>query len=362
MGSLIDIVGHFGTTFSYASVGSAVARAIRSEGMLGNVMNLDAGWHDDFADLREPRKAGRRVLLFTAPHHYIDAYAEQYGRENSALYMSPNTDRLAEEHALTCAKFGKAIAPSRWCEQVVRKYVPGVDIDVLPLGVSESYAEGRLERMAKLINRAKDGSTCQVLHMSTDQSWPGRKGTEELIEAWRIVEPMIGDKAHLTLHVPPALQRSTEYLIREYEIDRSASVSVGDLKGTQAIEDVVKSADLIVAPSRCEGFGMMFLASLVAGVPLVCTYVTGQKDFLKHMPGWLGVPTDGVDEMDREDGFAPVIDAHALASTLVVAIQPEARVQMAICNENGMTSPNWGTWESALPLWVERLKEWTEGT
>lgn len=364
MGDLIDIVGHFGTTFSYATVGSEVARALHDGGRLGCVMNLDPEWHTDFVDLRERKPGGGRfVILFTAPNHYIDAYVDQYGREKSALYMSPNTDRLAEEHARTCAKFGLAIAPSRWCEKVVRQYVPGTDVVVLPLGVSNSYADGRSARMDRLLSRARDGAVCEVLHMSTDQTWPGRKGTEELIGAWRIIESLVGEQAHLTLHVPPALQCYAEYMVRDYGVDRTVKVKFGDLKGTERIEDVVHGADLIVAPSRCEGFGMMFLAALVSGVPLVCTYNTGQKDFLRHAPGWLGVPTDDTEKIDREDGLAPVIEPHVLATTLAVAVQSEARVQMLRCNQDWLGShPEWGTWKSALPLWVSRLAEWMEAS
>jgi hypothetical protein len=363
VGDLIDIVGHFGTTFSYATVGSEVARALLAEGRLGNVTNLDPEWHGAFGDLSEPRTTtdSRFVLLFTAPNHYIDAYASQYGHKRSALYMSPNTDRLAPEHAETCAKFGLAIAPSQWCERVVRRYAPDVDVAVLPLGVSDAYTEGRQHRMDRLLSRASDGATCQVLHMSTDQSWPGRKGTEELLSAWRIIESLVEDQARLTLHVPPALHRYAEYMIRDYGVDRTVKVALGDLKGSRHIEGVVKEADLIVAPSRCEGFGMMFLASLVAGVPLVCTYNTGQKDFLRHAPGWLGVSTDDTGKIDREDGLAPVVEPHILATTLAVAVQPEAREQMLRCNHDWLGSnPEWGTWKNVLPLWVERLTEWME--
>lgn len=361
MGDLIDIVGHFGTTFSYATVGSEVARALRADSCLGRVTNLDPEWHPSFVDLQESRGDGRFVLLFTAPNHYIDAYVRQYGREKSALFVSPNTDRLAEEHARTCREFGLVLTPSRWCEQVVRRHVIGADVSVIPLGVSSSYITGREERTARLLSRAADGATCNVLHTSTDQTWPGRKGTEELISAWAIIESLIEDQARLTLHVPPSLHRSTEYLVRDSQVDRTVKVVAGDLKGTVSIEDVVKEADLIVAPSRCEGFGMMYLASLVAGVPLVCTYNTGQKDFLRHAPGWLGVSTDDTDRIDREEGLAPVVEPHILATTLAVAVQPEARIQMVRCNQDWLgNDPNWGTWGNVLPQWVARLRKWME--
>jgi hypothetical protein len=197
--------------------------------------------------------------------------------------------------------------------------------------------------------------------MSTDQTWPGRKGTEELIEAWSIAEPLIAPQARLTLHVPPALQRYAEYMVRELRVDRTISVTTGGLKGTADIEDVVKSADLVIAPSRCEGFGLMFLASLVAGVPLLATYNTGQVDFMRHCPGWLGIPTPERRRMDREEGLAPVVEPHVLATSLLAAVQPGSRMQMLNSNESWMAlNPGWGTWDMSLPQWMDTIRQWME--
>ena len=361
MGGLIDIVGHFGTTFSYATVGSRVARALMAEDMLGRVTNLDPTWHDSHVGLKDrPNKQGSHVVLFTPPHHYIDVFAGTYGRENAAIFMSPNTDELHIEHSTTCSKFGLAIAPSDWCARTVRKHSPDVDVVILPLGVGEVCAEDRESMIDMRFRKITSPIPARAVHFSTDQSWPGRKGTEELIEAWALADISPSDGG-LMLHVPPAISRDVMHAVRDAGIHKTVEVATADAKGTDQIEWAVNQADLIIAPSRCEGFGMMFLSALVSGVPLLCTYNTGQVDFLKHSPAWLGVPSGELQPMSMEVGLAPTVDVRALANAIGVAVTENAREQMLDKSASFFnTDPEWGLWRLALPEWTEQLKKWTE--
>jgi glycosyltransferase involved in cell wall biosynthesis len=364
---LIDIVGHFGTTFSYATVASRVARALRAEGLLGSVANLDAEWHGAHEDLLRAAPLGRaesgsHVVLFTPPNHYVDVYADLYGRDQSAIFMSPNTDRLAPEHAETCRRFGLALVPSAWCEATVRRDV-ATRTALLPLGVAPVYAESRRARQDHLRWRASHEEGCRVLHFSTDQAWPGRKGTEELLRAWASLQGDWTDTrgSRLTVHAPPALRTDIEYLVRDLGIDDTVNVIVGSLRGSEDdLLALLDRADLVVAPSRCEGFGLMFLSALVAGVPLLGTYSTGQVDFLSQRSGWLGVAAHGAEPLFGEDGDAPVVDVASLVAALRVVLQPEARMAMTVPRQG--EDERWGTWPLALEQWVERLKEWAEET
>lgn len=332
----LDIVGHFGTTFSYATVGSQVALRLLRMGYLGTVTNLDPAWHPDHEVLRErqpvllQQERGSHVFVISAPHHYFDMYTKMYGREHAAIFMSPNTDRLADEHAKTCSLFDLAVAPSEWCAEVARRSMGRVveghvetDVAVAGLGVSDLLEETRLKRMQSVTERLRQ--PLKALHFSTDQSWPGRKGTEELLCAWRMAHLAPGDR--LVVHVPPALRQDVERSIREFEIEDSVTIHVGELRGgTEAqMASRFDAVDLVVAPSRCEGYGIMLASALVAGVPLLSTYTTGQRDFLRELPGWLGVPHGADAELIGEEGEAPIVEPEVLAAQLSVAVLPEVR-------------------------------------
>lgn len=374
MAPRVDIVGHFGTTYSYATVASEVAKALRDADILGTVSNLDEAWHDEHLHLKRHGLAqGTHVVVFTAPNHYIDAFASQYGRRNAALYVSPNTDTFAPEHAETCAKFGMAIAPSRWCKKVVAAGITrsaeeaDTEIVVLPLGVPSRYSAHAADRAADLAKRCSAAAECRVLHVSTDQCWPGRKGTEELFEAWALLQQQglinapDGRSAHLTVHVPNALAIPASFLARDLDIDESVTIERATLKGSsdKAMLKLFDETDVVVAPSRCEGFGMMLLATLVARVPLVATYNTGHADFMREMGGWLGVSCASADDLVFELGKAPVVDKEVLARSLYLATMPEVR--LALLTKMDTAVRDW-TWPSILPQWVGELQEWSKET
>lgn len=375
--STIDIVGHFGTTFSYATVGARVAGALKEAGRLGSVFNLDPQWHTCWQSLldHKPAEAARHVLLFTAPNHYIDIYAEQYGRERSALFMSPNTDALATEHARTAYKFGLLLCPSSWCERVAHEGVEKVralcpvtqngDVAVspgvvaLPLGADERLDEARYDRLSR-ISELGPAHHVRVLHFSTDQSWPGRKGTEPLLVAWSMLSEMERKRATLRIHAPPALARDATHMIRDLGIDESVELVHGAERGsTTGLVAEFDRADLVVAPSRCEGFGIMLMGALAAGVPLACTAQTGPFDYLQHLDGWLGVPTAEWGELACEQGQAPIVAPQVLVNTLRAALRPAVLAAMATQMATKESYRGW-LWPDVVPLWVERLVEWME--
>lgn len=356
---IIDIVGHFGTEFSYGTVASNVARALDDAGLLGIVQNMDPEWHPSNRDLadRTMRGHGTHLVLFAPPHHYFDAFADNYGRDRSAIFMSPNTDTLDDEHAMTCASFSLALCPSSWCRMTVERAVPDIETEVLPLGVDPLlWDSGRYEARAERLQSEKKRH--KVVHFSSDQFWPGRKGTEELFRAWALGG--LGQNADLIAHIPPSILIQATYLLRELDIDDSVSLVVGKSHGgADALRDLFDEADLIVAPSRCEGFGIMLLSALYAGVPLVSTYNTGHADFLRKHHGWVGVPTREDAMIFGEAGVAPLVDPIAISTTLNASLNPYSLLRMMSSNDAKGDSSL--TWSERTKAWVQAIGDWAKG-
>lgn len=354
---MIGIVGHFGTLYSYATVAGRVAEALHAHGMLAGCQNLDPEWHPRWAHLGRSIEGATHIFLVTAPHHYVAGYAGLVGRERAAIFVSPNTDRLDDEHGNTISEFGLAVAPSRFCAQTTARWSAPDAVTVLPLGSPISSSFHKADRAY--------GAPVRVIHFTSDQAWPSRKGTEVLLEAWAKRRP--GVEATLTIHGPPSLQKSALYMIADLEIDETVTYEPSGRYGTTDDElmALYGQADLIVAPSRSEGFGMMMLAALAARVPLLTTCNTGHAEFLGLRPGaWLPIPTPTSGPIAFECGDAPIVEVPALAEALSLALTPFAREWMmnAPHGTGDAALPGWGSWDHALEQWVDRFKDWTEET
>jgi glycosyltransferase involved in cell wall biosynthesis len=354
---MILVAGHFGTLYSYATVAGRVAEALRDAGMLAGCQNIDESWHPRWQSLRSPIAEATHVLLVSAPNHYVSGYARMLGRDRAAIFVSPNTNRLDTEHVDTINQFGLAIAPSRFCAETTAQECSEPQVAILPLGSPVSAPVHKVDRVL--------GAPVRVLHFTSDQAWPSRKGTETLLKAW--AERRAGPEAILTVHGPPSLRKDALYRIADLGIDETVTYEPSGRFGTsdEELALLYEQADLIVAPSRSEGFGMMMLASLVAGVPLLTTCNTGHAEFLRLRPGaWLPIPTPTSEDLAFEIGDAPIVDADLLAEVLSLALTPFARDWMmrAGPGTGQALEPGWGTWAWASEQWVERLKEWTGET
>jgi len=351
---MISVVGHFGTLYSYSTVAGNIAEALRAEGMLANCQNLDERWHPRWAALSEVKGEPTHGLLVSAPNHYVDVFASMFGRDRAAIFVSPNTDALADEHAQTISLFGLVIAPSRFCANAVARQCTVDSVSVLPLG-TPLVLEKSFERIERI--HAEGPSTRpRVLHFTSDQAWPSRKGTETLLAAWAALCP----RADLTVHGPPSLRKEALYAIADLGIDESVTYETSGRYGSSddELSSLFASADLIVAPSRSEGYGMMIATAVDYGIPLLTTYNTGHAEFLRSYAGaWLQIPTPNAGPIAYEWGQAPLLEAETLAAALRVALMPSVRMSM-IVDVASPVEPAVGSWKWASAQWVERLKEW----
>jgi glycosyltransferase involved in cell wall biosynthesis len=366
---VISLLSHFGSQFSYATVASKIAGRLASEHRLGGVMNLDdtvLPCHAETLQLAQGSDAHSPLLALTSPSPIFETIFTGY--KNVGLFLSPNTSQLSPEHVRILDQCRVGFAPSEYCAEIARGQ-SSVPIEVCRLGVADEYATRRFERRAS-------GLPFTFLHLTTDFYLPGRKGTEEVISAWQAVRSALPD-ARLIVHTPEAASTHIYYALADQEREDGQgygrfSVIQPPLRGSTEAElaDVLCSADAVVLPSRCEGFGMVILAALVLGVPLITTNVTGQLDFLGDFtakPGegcairapFLLVATSGEGPLVGEDGLAPLIHVEALAASMVSLHDNYDALYAATRLVPDAVRQKW-TWSSALGVWAEKLGKWEE--
>lgn len=373
---MIDVIGHFGSRLSYATVTDQVARGLQERNALGNVMNLDDKFVDpSYAFLpRGMRK--KKVLIIADPRDYlIDMAVAEYGRDGVAIFVCPNTTSLSAERVRACEAVGRIYTPSTWCADVIESacessprglYTLISAPIVMPLGVDEPFTRWRLPLE---LERAPEGhSLISMLHVTTDTFWPGRKGTEELIAAWRELPDDF--PARLTIHCLPQLYATIHQELADHRLtDRVKLVGAQEVRGSepQGLSNLFAQHDMLVAPSRSEGFGIMPLSALVSGMPVLTTAGTGQDQYLGEMvtagkgkrprlAGWMQVPTMGVGELTGEDGVAPVVRADQLGYSLRSAVASWSQL-LAEVERNRGAYGDW-SWHKRREAWVDSLIEW----
>lgn len=349
------VAGHFGSTLSYATISREVSRSLARRGLLAGTINFD----DKYVDFDSPRSTTEdmrtaRLLGITLPSHHIAQMAEHFGADRSILYMSPNTDTLSKEAQRAAWDFGGIITPSQFCEDTVFRAMGKLSGRV-PLGVGEAFLgayQATTERLTARLNEAP-----RFLHMSTDGFLPGRKGTETLINGISLARERLPAGTKFTFHVLPSIQFEVRAMCAEREIGDLVTVVTGKPRGITDAElvSLIGDHDVVVQPSRCEGYGITQLLPLVMGVPLVTTCCTGMADFLYQFRGcWMPVRHSGMAKLAGEEGLAPQLAPGEVADLLVLSASRTMR-ESALSYQSRLLPEKRASW-----LWSECADRWIE--
>jgi len=111
-----------------------------------------------------------------------------------------------------------------------------------------------------------------------------RKRYDVLIRAWKDVA-----SAHLFIIGDGPLRAELTRLTRELGV--AERVHLQGFVSEENKRGILQAADGYVSATEHEGFGIVFLEAMQAGLPIVSTAEGGQKDFLEHEENALLVPT-----------------------------------------------------------------------
>jgi glycosyltransferase involved in cell wall biosynthesis len=104
-------------------------------------------------------------------------------------------------------------------------------------------------------------------------------------------------------------------------------------------QDALRQIGLLVLPSKAEGFGLVLIEAMAAGVPVLATNVPGIRDVVR----------------DGETGVLVPCDPQALAAALERLVEnPELRGRLAAAGREDVRQRF--TWAAVLPQYRELLK------
>ena len=159
-----------------------------------------------------------------------------------------------------------------------------------------------------------------------------RKGTVELLRAVPQILAAVpdarfvlvgGDRPHC-----PGGRTHAEYLARDFPPHVRAAVTLAGRLPQPEVDAWLQRADLFVAPSRYESFGLIFLEAMRWGMPVLGTTAGGIPEVVGHgVSGWL-VPPEDPDAL--ADGVIRLLRDGDLRGRLAAAGRGRAEKEFAV--------------------------------
>lgn len=346
---------------SHAQVSRGFDLVLRETGLLAGVYPVD-----ETADLDdEPHPgAGARSGIFTGPPSMVikmtqgSAHKARYGMlaPNSTVVELP----MLKAYAAACTH---VLTPSLWATGIL---TPKFDVPVLtaPHGVRDEFCPAT-EREG-FAARQPPAEGFLVLHLST--SCKGRKGTFELLEAWRLLldEKAIPEQSLLTLVLDNLAMRSLEIWLeanaRELppRVNLMRRMGLGRGGSPEVMRGLYSAYHVVCQPSRGEAFGCVPLEARACGVPVVATNCTGHSEHMRGVgeaDGVVVVPSGDLGPLDDLPGAeAPKLSVQAVACALEKAYLGWSELDMAARRKAGSVRRAW-SWQVQLAPLMRRLKE-----
>jgi len=336
---MIDVIARWDTRKAYTHIAAVVARELCRRTGFGGGINLSERVLSDYVDIfAVTRKEGKQLFAFVEPPLWgIGALARTYRSEkDTSIYLSPASTNMRAEDVEEAVAFGTIFVPSQWSKFAVEEAFREVkvtcpQIRTLKLGVPVVYAEGRDRVYALRQSRRDRGQPYRVCHFTGDFD---RKGTDVLLRAWPKVKEAYGNVC-LTVHTIDMMDTLYQFAASLDLLEPSVSIVTPLEPGIGALPhelfEIMAHNDLVVCPSRGEGFGLLGFAALVAGVPL-CTTAASGEEYLSQWPDcWTSIATVGMGQCGfyAEPGLMAVVETAAVEVAIIEALSNLEKMETA---------------------------------
>jgi glycosyltransferase involved in cell wall biosynthesis len=242
------------------------------------------------------------------------------------------------------------LTPSRWCAQVMKRCGVQKRIQVVRHGIDPAvFTPTAVDTDERLGGPCYSGSPWRsrgklpAVRFFCSSPTGTRKGLHEVIAAWRIV----GARGT----APPAnliVRGSGPAVISACRDAPNVVVEQGEPMRAMTMARTLRATDLLLAPSRAEGFGLCPIEALSCGTPAVVTDCTGHAEWARTIPkGTRIVETGDMAPCPPGPGLAPSLDVVHLADVIEAALVELPILQQEALDASPKVRQRW-SWNNAL--------------
>lgn len=343
----LTFYGHFTGASSYPVVCKALARWLKAHTDL-RIANLRQAPVDDrelsplvvpitsnlsgWGNSRPFRSGAGMLFGFPSWYGDIPAHSAMVGYHVGDVDPLPPDWLWEIERACTTV-----LTPSQWCAGLLKNLGVSRPIYVVPHGIdTDVFAPRASMRVDAPV----------VLRHFCSSPALDRKGTREVIRAGYRMLKEPGPPFVLEVLVPRDAPLDAQGM--EANSDRGR-ILIGKDEPTdaQGMAHKIWAADVIVQPSRAEGFGCIPLEALACGRPVVTTNATGHAE-------WFGSVEDAVVPVYTGDfqpcgpvGQAPSLDEESLYEAMSIAVRSAENLQGTAMDRAKTIREQW-SWQAIL--------------
>lgn len=254
--------------FSFSTVASAIINEMFKRGYHIRARDIDP--YEDYSLINEDIPRGNDFspvgIYLGPPWHALECME---GRKIKIGFFVCETDAIPRDMVRICNGFNIVCVPSKWCFNAFSKSgVENSKLRIVNHGVHEDF---------KPLSDVQKFDKFTFLHLCSATKYLERKGTMDLLYAFD--RAFRGNK---DIQLKVYRVESEERIFFRSEVMPSAPPS------EQARR--YNSANVVIAPSRGEGFSLLPLEALACGVSVALTNATGSTEYFpKETPELYGI-------------------------------------------------------------------------
>lgn len=263
--STVQIYGSFSGYDSFAIVARNLANVLQRRRFNVQVFGLRS-LYPRYTDMHAP--VG---LETSAPTGIFVGYPEGSvgaltGHTVRILFTVCESSTIPDSWVDACNKATLVCVPSRFCHDVFTQCGVRTKIMIVPHGIDLALIPPTPNNDVHFKNKT-------FLHVTAAMSFPQRKGTSQLILAFR---ELTKRHKNLRLLIKTPDKKRMEKSLDTLQLNSSELQIIDDEMFT--LFPLYHVVDAVIQPSRGEGFGMVPVEARCAGTHVILTNSTGHKD------------------------------------------------------------------------------------
>lgn len=255
---------------------------------------------------------------------------------------------LIEQHCTRVA------TPSAWCKRLIDELELSGRNGPISTSVVHHGIDPEVFRPGDATRSAGNGTSTKralvsLRHFCSSPS-AERKGTVELLRATTsLLDRDFGDHGRHWVQLSAAVHPATLQSLGSWAGEFSGG-SIGIVEDTPSTHSrtvkTMRRCDVLVQPSRAEGFGLMPLEAVACGTPVVLLGQTGDADYLVDL-GDAAVRVASRGMGTCSGGEAPIIDQDSLETAIGIAVRDAEALRWHALRSSECVRERW-SWDAVL--------------